>query len=170
MNSTPIDLLLDLRARSIEGQKIANNLRTRSIKWRTSRSTIDQKARATNRRDRSMAPRGGVDEFGTNLLITRLLDRWARSIEGQKTAKRLADETNRTVYESIYNRSKGRCNKQKRQIDGVPCGVDDLDTYQSITQLRTRSIEGQQITKRLVDEIDLTAHGSIFDRPKGQSN
>lgn len=113
---------------------------------------------------------GGVDEFGTNLLITRLLDRWARSIEGQKTAKRLADETNRTVYESIYNRSKGRCNKQKRQIDGVLCGVDDLDTYQSITQLRTRSIEGQQITKRLVDEIDLTAHGSIFDRPKGQSN
>lgn len=113
---------------------------------------------------------GSVDEFGTNLLITRLLDRWARSIEGQKTAKRLADETNRTVYESIYNRSKGRCNKQKRQIDGVPCGVDDLDTYQSITQSRTRSIEGQQITKRLVDEIDLTAHGSIFDRPKGQNN
>ena len=85
MNSTPIDLLLDLLVRSIEGQKIANNLRTRSIKWRTSRSTIDQKARATNRRDRSMAPRGGVDEFGTNLLITRSMGEVDRRPKDSKT-------------------------------------------------------------------------------------
>jgi hypothetical protein len=80
---------------------------------------------------------GGVDEFGTNLLITRLLDRWARSIEGQKTAKRLADETNRTVYKSIYNRSsinqKARAT-DKRDRSTAPRGMDELDTHQLITQ------------------------------------
>ena len=56
--------------------------------------------------------------------INRLLNQWARSIEGQTIARWLADETDRTAHESIYNRSKDQSNQQERQIDGAAGGVD----------------------------------------------